>query len=98
MLAGKEYYDSSEQVSYPFYISFRLYFCVCFLFVVYPSRLNQVENRQADPPRSISICSGLIYMGENITSGPYIFPFCQPIKFKEHNATKNLKMLKPVVQ
>ena len=44
-----------------------------FFFVVYPFKLDQVESRRVDSPRSISICPGLIYMGEDKTSGPCIF-------------------------
>ena len=37
---------------------------IFFFFIVYPSKLDQVENRRADSPENISICPGLIYMGK----------------------------------
>ena len=45
---------------------------IIFFVVVYLSKVDQVENRQVDSPRNISICPDLIYIKESIASGPCI--------------------------
>ncbi|KAH0915106.1 hypothetical protein HID58_029552 [Brassica napus] len=96
-LAGKEYYDSSEQSYEGSYrrLKYVGYETESFLILTFLREVSNVLPIPWDPliPYCIFVCADCY----NSTSGGSFdlqFPFFQPIKFKEHKATKALKTAK----
>uniref|UniRef100_A0A0D3E2I0 Uncharacterized protein n=1 Tax=Brassica oleracea var. oleracea TaxID=109376 RepID=A0A0D3E2I0_BRAOL len=96
-LVGKEYYDNSEQSYEGSYrrLKYVGYETESFLILTFLREVLNVLPIPWDPliPYCIFVCA-VCYNSTTGGSFDLLFPLCQPIKFKEHKATKALKTAK----